>query len=68
MNWIKKVFRFYYEGFRELTWGRSLWLIILVKLFLIFFIMKLFFFSDKIEHKFKAEDEKSLYILENLTK
>lgn len=65
---IRKLFNFYIEGFRRMTWGKTLWLLILIKLFLIFFIMKFFFFSDNIEHKFKTDEEKSMHILENLTK
>ena len=34
------------EGFRSMTLGRTLWLIILVKLFIMFFILKIFFFPD----------------------
>lgn len=65
---LKKIFNFYNEGFRRMTWGRTLWLLILIKLFLIFFIMKFFFFSDNFEHKYKTDEEKSMHILENLTK
>ncbi len=43
---FKNVCRFYVEGFREMTLGRTLWLIILAKLFVMFFILKLFFFPD----------------------
>lgn len=38
------IWRFYLEGFRGMTLGRTLWLIILVKLFILFFILRLFFF------------------------
>lgn len=65
---LRKVFNFYTEGFRRMTWGKTLWLLILIKLFLIFFILKFFFFSDNFEHKFKTEEEKSMHVLENLTK
>lgn len=41
-----KIYRFYLEGFREMKLGKTLWLIILVKLFIMFFILKLFFFPD----------------------
>ena len=68
MNWIKKVFRFYYEGFSNLTWGKTLWLVILVKLFLIFFILKFFFFSGSPQQKFKTDEERGMNVLENLTK
>ncbi len=33
MNALRKVIRFYVEGFREMTVGRTLWAVILVKLF-----------------------------------
>ena len=33
-------------GFRAMTWGRVLWVIILLKLFVLFVVLKLFFFPD----------------------
>ncbi|MBR4920075.1 MAG: DUF4492 domain-containing protein [Prevotella sp.] len=41
-----KVFHLYYDGFRNMRIGRTLWAIILIKLFIIFVILKLFFFPD----------------------
>ncbi len=41
---ITRIWNFYVEGFRSMKTGRTLWLIILIKLFVIFFILKLFFF------------------------
>lgn len=41
---IKKIFRFYLDGFRSMTVGKTLWAIILVKLFILFAILKVFFF------------------------
>jgi len=67
MNIIKKIFHFYIDGFRSMTWGKTLWLLILIKLFLFFFIMKFFFFSDKFEHQYKTNEEKGMHVLENLT-
>lgn len=50
-KWLKDIWHLYYDGFRGMTLGRTLWLIILVKLFVIFVILKLFFFPDYIgEH------------------
>ena len=37
-----RIYRFYLEGFREMKLGKTLWLIILVKLFIMFFILRLF--------------------------
>lgn len=45
------ILNFYIEGFRAMRLGRVLWLIIIVKLFIMFFILKLFFFPDVISGK-----------------
>lgn len=43
---LGKVVRFYIDGFRAMTLGRTLWAIILVKLFILFAVLRLFFFPD----------------------
>ena len=40
-----RIIRFYIEGFRSMTLGRTLWGIILLKLFIMFAVLKAFFFS-----------------------
>ena len=45
-NTIQKIWRFYVDGFRGMTLGKTLWLIILVKLFIMFFILRIFFFPN----------------------
>ncbi len=64
---FKKVFRFYYEGFRSMTWGRKLWGIILIKLFIMFAILRLFFFPDILQREFNSDEERSNHVLEQLT-
>ena len=48
-NIIARIARFYYDGFRQMTLGRTLWLVIAVKLVIIFAILKVFFFPDFIK-------------------
>jgi len=67
-SFFKKVFYLYYDGFRGMGVGRQLWLIIFLKLFIMFAILKLFFFSDFLGSKFKSDEEKSAYVIEQLTK
>ena len=43
---LYKVYRFYVDGFRSMTVGRVLWTVILIKLVVIFLVLKLFFFPD----------------------
>ena len=45
-SFLYRVFHLYYDGFRSMTLGRTLWAIILIKLFIIFAVLKLFFFPD----------------------
>ena len=51
---LYKVYRFYVDGFRSMTVGRVLWTVILIKLAVIFLVLKLFFFPDVLKQK--AED------------
>jgi hypothetical protein len=65
---LKNIFMFYYEGFRTLsTWGRQAWLIILIKLFIMFVLLKIFFFHDFLKTNFKNDDERGNYVIEQLT-
>lgn len=61
---LKKVMRFYLDGFRAMTLGRTLWAIILLKLFIMFAILKLFFFRDPLSGR--SDGERSDYLLEQL--
>ncbi len=57
-GFLYKAFRLYYDGFRNMTLGRTLWAIILVKLFVIFAVLKLFFFPNFIsEHAEEGEED-----------
>lgn len=45
-NFLYRVYELYVEGFRSMTIGRTLWAVILIKLFIIFVVLKLFFFPN----------------------
>ena len=64
---IKRIFRFYRDGFRNMTWGKRLWGIILIKLFIMFAILRIFFFPDILERNFDSDEARSDYVLEQLT-
>lgn len=61
---LTHIWLFYRDGFREMTLGRTLWAIILIKLFIMFFILKLFFFPSFLSGKTK--EEKQQYVGEEL--
>ena len=64
---LLKIFNFYKEGFLSMKVGKKLWLIIGIKLFIMFAILKLFFFQDFLSTKGKTQQEKGDYVLEQLT-
>jgi len=68
-NIFVKVFNFYIEGFRNLSpVGKRLWIIILIKLFIMFAILKIFFFPDYLKTNFDSDKERSDHVIEQLTK
>ncbi|MEA3503782.1 MAG: DUF4492 domain-containing protein [Bacteroidota bacterium] len=65
---LKKIFRFYADGFKNMDKsGVKLWIIIAIKLFIMFAILKLFFFPDFLNSKFDTEKEKGDYVIETIT-
>jgi len=42
---MKKLWAIYRDGFRNMTWGRPLIWLILLKLFILFAILRVFFFK-----------------------
>jgi len=68
MRMLRQIFSFYKEGFRGMTLGKKLWAIILIKLFILFFILKLFFFPDILKTNYKTDEERSAHVIEELTK
>ncbi|MBO4965534.1 MAG: DUF4492 domain-containing protein [Muribaculaceae bacterium] len=64
---IKKIFFFYRDGFREMTVGKTLWAIILVKLFIMFFVLKLFFFPNLLSRDYDTDEERANHVRHELT-
>ena len=62
-----RVFHLYYDGFREMTVGKTLWLIIAIKVFIFFVVIKLLFFPDFLSTKCDTEEEKTEYVRHQLT-
>ena len=52
-----RAFHLYYDGFRSMTLGRTLWAVILIKLFIIFVVLKLFFFPNFLSQHAEEGDE-----------
>lgn len=57
---------FYVDGFKSMHVGKVLWAIILIKLFIMFFILKLFFFPNFLSSKSSNSDGKGKYVASEL--
>ena len=54
-NTLVSIFNFYAEGFRNMTWGRQLWWLILLKGSILFLVLRLYFFQPVLGGKSEAE-------------
>jgi hypothetical protein len=64
---FSKVYRFYLNGFKRMTLGKTLWKIIFIKLFVMFAVLKLFFFPDFLQTNFSTDQQRADHVIEQLT-
>ncbi len=65
-RWLRAVVVFYVDGFRGMTVGRTLWIVIIIKLVVMFGILRLFFFPDLLNSKFETDAQRGDYVIEEL--
>lgn len=63
-----RIIRFYADGFRSMTIGRKLWAVIIIKLIVIFGILKLFFFPDFLASRYDNDADRADAVRESLTR
>ena len=63
----KRIISFYVEGFRSMRLGRTLWAIIVIKLLIMFGVLKIFFFQDYLHENFTTDKERADHVSINLT-
>lgn len=66
--WLSKILSLYIDGFRSMTVGRKLWLLIVIKLIIIFAVLKLFFFPDILQSRYDTDAERADAVREALIK
>lgn len=67
-KYLKNISNLYIDGFRRMKLGKSLWLVIAVKLLIMFGILKVFIFDESLNSKFKSDEAKADFVISNLTK
>lgn len=64
---LKKIYTLYADGFRSMTVGRSLWIMIIIKVFILFAILKVFFFPDFLSSNYDNDSERAEAVRSTLT-
>ena len=59
------IWNFYVDGFRSMTWGRQLWWLFLLKVIILFVVLRGFFFRPTLAGK--SEQQRIEYIGDQLT-
>lgn len=65
---LQRIIDLYVDGFRSMTVGRKLWALIIIKLILLFGVMKLLFFPDILSERYDNDAERASAVRSSLTK
>ena len=65
-NTLTAIWQLYRDGFRNMTWGKPLWGLIILKAIILFAILRVFFFQPAM--KGLTEEEKSEQVGNRLVK
>lgn len=61
---ILSVWNLYADGFRHMTWGRPLWFLIILKVIILFAVLRAFFFEPVLAGK--SEEQKAEHVSREL--
>lgn len=66
MNKILYIYRLYYDGFKNMNLGKTLWKVIIIKIIIILVIIKGITHDKSLGSEFKAQKAKSDFVYKNL--
>lgn len=67
-TFFHRVVDLYIDGFRNMTVGRTLWLLIIIKLFIMFAILKIFFFPNILNTTYDNDCDRAQHVRTELLK
>lgn len=56
---MRRILDLYIDGFRSMTVGRKLWALIIIKLVILFGVMKLIFFPDILSRDYDTDAQRA---------
>lgn len=66
-NLLRRIWDLYYDGFRSMTIGKTLWALIIIKLFIMFVILKWLFFPNILKERYDTDEERAEAVRTELT-
>jgi len=60
------LYTFYREGFQSMTVGKTLWIIVLIKLFIMFAVLRVFFFPNYLNSNYDNDQSKANHVRQEL--
>ena len=63
-----RIFKFYIDGFKSLTIGKTLWKIIIIKLIVIITLLNFYIYAKSLNSEYKTTKEKINFVYKNITK
>ena len=66
MAMIRQIISFYHDGFKSMRLGKTLWLVVIVKLVVIFAVLKLFLMPDILQER--ADGNEADYVSTQIIK
>lgn len=63
---LRSIWNLYADGFKNMTWGKPLWLLIFLKVFILFAVLRAFFFQSILSGK--TEEQKIEHVGTELVK
>ncbi len=67
VHFMRRVVSLYYNGFREMKLGKTLWKIIVIKLIVMFAVLKLFFFPNYLKTQYDSDQQRADHVINQIT-
>lgn len=66
-SFFRRVADLYVDGFRNMTVGRTLWVLIILKVALLLLVFKLIFFPDLLQRDYDSDQDRAQAVRSSLT-
>ncbi len=63
---FRKIFDFYYDGFANMSVGKTLWRVIFIKLAIILIFLNYFIDDKSLKSEYKTEEQRANLVYENM--